>query len=384
MAKKGGPESSMGLMHFVALGAGFCIVLMAALWHFEQRAIVVAVMHYCYWIVWPWAKLADLIGWNSAPPIKTIRSIVEVASRSDEAAPGLLLVALNKAGLYTLPLLYFPVAAGFAAMRHPYVKCRTIHNTWSLIEAQAKFNPNIVPVVRFENYWKKGNPRNKNITRAVQPDEFAKKHGLVNESGAELSLNIEKTAELFSRQVGEKFNPSKVPSYYKSLAGVFMVRICERSESGRKKAKEILDSINLSCDPEKKLSFDFSFGKKEFSEYLKKKEIREILAAHPYSTTFLIALLREARKDGKIPCSDFIWLKMLNRPLFYALNAVSPEVIASAMTEAAGPWAQYLSELTAQESGMYLEEIHIDEAIPAFEQRLFELGTITRRHFFNS
>ena len=45
-------------------------------------------------------------------------------------------------------------------------------------------------------------------------------------------------------------------------------------------------------------------------------------AMHGWNTSALMGMLARAREHGILPCADFIWLKSVDRPLFYALNSV--------------------------------------------------------------
>jgi len=356
----------------------FVIAFFAVLWNFKHRQTCVAVLGYSYWIVWPYAKLSELVGWHNSPPITLVVNIVKASRDVSLMTLGDVMAVLNKSGLYALPLLLLPIRSALAAHRHPIIKCRQIHTSRSLIETQAKNNPCIYPVVAFENYWRKvGEQRPKVLGRSRSPDEFASLHGLIKTSGGEITLDGKKAIDVFRDQLGQRFDPKSAPAHYRALASIFMTRILGRNEKSREDAQRMLDGINFSCNPLKPPCFDFSAAAERFEQMIKSKEIQKIIKYHGYEKTFLMRLLSEARKDGKVPCSHFVWLKMIDRPLWYALHSVTPNHIARNFVEGAGSGAQYLAEIMAEENSMALVEDHLDEILPALEKRLMEANAIT-------
>lgn len=356
------------------------------MWHFRHDAICIAALKYSYWVTWPFAKLAMLVGWESAPPVTLIKNIVKASGLIPRMQAIDVFNVLNKSGFYTLPILYFVVKMAIKAHHHPYNKLQNQFNTWSLLKAQSKKNVCIVPVLRFEEKWRaEGRERPALLDKSVSPVEWAINNHLIIDHGSEVSLNIEETRKLVIKQLGPKFSDMKeIPDHYKALAVIFIERIEGRSQKARKIAQSMLDEINLSADPSKEKNnnfapcFNFKRIAAKFPEAMKKPSAKRILARHSFAVTFLMGLLHEARKDGKIPCSQFIWLKLVDRPLFYALQSVTPTNIARGFMEAAGPTAQFWAEMAAADYGQLLNSMHIDKAIPAIEQRLFEQNAINR------
>ncbi len=375
-------EPRVGLVVYLGIFALFTFAFLAGLWHYRHDAFCISVLRYSYWITWPAAKMCSLIGWNSAPPVTLLVNIAYAGKHVSLMQPGDVLTVLYKSGFYAIPLLYFPVKAAIYAHRHPILRLAQTYDIWSLMNAQALSNPCILPVIRFDNAWaKKGAKRPPELERSATPDEWCEKHKLLIVSGNERMLDVKKATALLEAQLGKKFD-GKPSDYFKALAAIFMIRIIGRSAKTRDEAQVMLDYINSSCNPSavKKSfadAFDFSRAASRFDELLKHKRIQAILRQHSFEKTFLMGLLREARTDGKIPCSQFIWLKLIDRPLFYALQGVTPSHIARGFIEAAAPVAQYWAEMAAREYDQTLLAMHIDKAVPALEKRLLESGSIT-------
>jgi hypothetical protein len=209
---------------------------------------------------------------------------------------------------------------------------------------------------------------------------------------AQIPQLLEKTTASIKDRKIEKtvyFDMNKMPDYWKALAVIFGTRIIRRGQEGRIAAQKIQDYINSSTDASRQQDknviecFDFIPAASMFKDMFNSDKfhpiIEEVREKSLTSTTFLMHLLFEARRDGKLPTSQLIWLKMIDRTLFFSLNSVTPELIARGWSEAAGPYSQYLSEIAANSYGLKMKIPYVKNAIPAFEKRLFERGVIMNR-----
>jgi intracellular multiplication protein IcmP len=298
-------------------------------------------------------------------------------------------IAVNQASVAYFLLLIPLLLSAWKIHNHVLRKLENLHDYWSLMKLQSLTNPCIVPIVRFTEYWRHHNiERHKNLARSLTPDEFAAKHSLIKKEGDQLALDYIKTNDLFVLQLGEKLNPAKMSEHYKALASIFMTRIVYRGEEGRKKAKVMQDAINDSCDPEKTgkvndadctCAFDFSLAAAEFDALFKRDEMQEIAVFFPFEKIFLMELLQQARTDGKLAPSEFLWLKLIDRPLFYALYAVSKTMIAKGYAEGGAAFVQYWGSIAQRNTSYVLGEPVMHEAIAALEKRLFEANMISQR-----
>ena len=85
-----------------------------------------------------------------------------------------------------------------------------------------------------------------------------------------------------------------------------------------------------------------------------------------------MALLGEARKKGVLATSQFIWLRPLDRPLWYALNQCGGR---AAWTEALAAWAHFQAE---EHAGKTLSAPHIDAAVESLKNSLESQGWLKR------
>lgn len=386
MNQKSGERIGVGTG--LLLMVGMVSIMFIALWLVRHDAVVIALLRYAYSLAYVPAWVCVKLGFPDAAPVLLIKKIVAVAKVPSRVSFSEVVSLINSASYFLLPLLTIIAFLAWKVHTHVLRNLDVLHDYWSLMKIQSRTNPCIVPVVRFTEYWKeKGLERHSNLFRALTPDEFAIKHDLITK-GEEWLINYEKCEKVFIAQLGDRLNPNKLSEHYRALAAIFMTRIVYRGEEGRRKAKKMLDEINLSCDPSKtgvrqdadcKPAFDFSGAASLFWDLYKHQDIARIKTFFVHEKTFLMRLLYEARRDGKLPPSEFIWLKLIDRPLWYALYGVSKNLIAKGYVEGAAAFGQYWAAITAMQHDQILYEPYMHEVIRAFEKRLFEANMVSRR-----
>lgn len=84
-----------------------------------------------------------------------------------------------------------------------------------------------------------------------------------------------------------------------------------------------------------------------------------------------MALLYRARQKGVLATSQFLWLRPLDRPLWYALNQCGGRV---AWAEGFAAWAHYQAE---EKAGKALSEPHVALAVASLREALAAQGWLT-------
>ena len=389
MADNRGANTGKGVGVGTGLGimAGTLALLFFALWVMFHDQTVRFLLKYAYYMNLPLAWITPRIGIVFFA--KATQEIVVLAAHPASVSLQKLFALVNTVSVIYIPLLSFLAYSAWKIHKHVLRKLESLHDHWRLMKLQSLTNPCIVPVVGFTEFWRDHNiERHKNLFRALTPDEFADRHDLIKKEGSNILMDYDKTIKILEAQLGGKLDVAKLTPHYKALAAIFMTRIIYRGEEGREKAKRMQDAINLSCDPSKTLAandadctpaFDFSEVAQEFDALFKRDEIQRIAAFFVYEKTFLMQLLQEARKDGKLAPSEFIWLKLIDRPLFYALYGVSKNLIAKAYCEGAAAFAQYWASVTACENNHFVYLPCLHEAAAALEKRLFEANMVSSR-----
>lgn len=111
----------------------------------------------------------------------------------------------------------------------------------------------------------------------------------------------------------------------------------------------------------------FKSSKNTKTERVKGSEkIYEIIDKHYYEKCVFSALLDEARKTGVLATAEFIWLKKVNRDLWYMLSQTGR---TASFCEISGAWAHYLTE---KKVGRKIATPMVHKAIDAADKYLFE------------
>ncbi|MEC8978233.1 MAG: type IVB secretion system coupling complex protein DotM/IcmP [Pseudomonadota bacterium] len=203
---------------------------------------------------------------------------------------------------------------------------------------------------------------------SLQPMAFAKKHKLldVKEVAGKTvaSVNRARAHKVFTLQMGPQWrgNLQDYPPYILALFAVF----CAKGEHDPKSAEFLLRQISESSrNGNKKL--DYSGSHRILAKHIQSVNVARVVSPHAYLYTALAALLEFARGDGVIATAEFLWLKTIDRELWYVLNSVGRQV---AFAEVAGPIGHYKVEKRLRRP---LKTPVIEEAINALEESVSEI-----------
>lgn len=202
---------------------------------------------------------------------------------------------------------------------------------------------------------------------AWNKEEVLNKFGMAHEEAqafGKSSLDMAKAKSVFQEQLGKTFEGIEHMSPVRqALAAAFLAYAAGNKE----KAIQLLDTISLSYKegihiPKKGSSNkkpqttekdtppalpSVSIPDKEVQSILKDKATLEILAEktlcqhNNFELPFFIALINRARRKGVLANSQFLWVRPIDRALWYTLSQCGGR---SAWAEAYGPWAHYLAE----------------------------------------
>lgn len=251
---------------------------------------------------------------------------------------------------YRWPLVLLMGWFAWRVWRHPILHLNTPHTFESLVQYQSQFWKQIVPVAHLNLVDDTSKP----WLPARRCSDLAKEHKLIH---ARL-LKLEETWLFLERQLGEVFNITAMKPHEKALFAVFAARIVR----DKKAAAALLDEINESCRgsgiPNYKVA-DLLFEK-----YQADKRVLAKIRGYRYVRTVLFQMLVEARRfDGKLPTSSFVWLKPVDRTLWYGLERAPVDVgrysIAS-FSEGISIAAQWQAESVAIQNRMRMGITRID------------------------
>ena len=140
----------------------------------------------------------------------------------------------------------------------------------------------------------------------------------------------------------------------RALAAVFMARM-NRDREASDNILAVLDKTVSQGKP------NYGVATATLRKYQNSENVREVISKHAYLLTVIASLIQHAREDGVVPSSEFLWLKTVDRRLWYMLNCVGRQ---TPYAEVAGPFAHWRAE---QAMGRRSLVPMIDEAINALE-----------------
>lgn len=283
-------------------------------------------------------------------------------------------------GILLIFLIPFAVSALISIKNHPSLpmKSKRIVNIHTLPHIMSKWSPAIVPILaeskspdllmnddRPERRW------------AEKPEEFAANHDLVKAR----VLDRDKARNVYISQLGPRLSatPDSLKDYEKALFAVFGLQVLM---DDRKAAKKLLDALNRSCLPRNRKERrrtknvyrpDFSLADKAFNTVWNAKGMKEIHATHQYVRTALTGLLG---RDIRLPPSQYPWLKLIDRTLWYALHGAD---VASVFVEGAGVIAQTRFEIVVRKENLQLQMDYIEAAVDGLQYELEGLGLVHER-----
>ncbi len=209
---------------------------------------------------------------------------------------------------------------------------------------------------------------------AMTPMQFCKKNQLIEErkrqptegmsrkdrSLIEAALRRGEANKLFIVQLGQVWGGvEKLPPHARALFAVFAARI----NNDTKAAADLFAKMSASAA----VKLDFTGADELMKKHLNTKLVQKIVQSHAYVLTVMAQMLAGARDDGVQASADFLWLKPIDRRLWYMLNTVGRQ---TPFVEVAGPFAHWLAE---KEAGRKLLVPFVDEATNALEIALKEI-----------
>ena len=254
--------------------------------------------------------------------------------------------------IFALPLGYFAYRVW---AKNPGVKLRRSMNMGSLAESESRVWPWIKPALGKkiidlpidDGPW----------AMALHPLEFARKYSLLDGQ----ALNPDRAEKLFASQLGPLWEgPEKLRSSTRALYACFCAQAC----SDNKAAIAGLKTLALTMSSGKP---DYSFVKELLDKYYKDERVQAVTKRHAYVSTVVSATLMEARKYGVLPPNFFLWLRPINRSLWYTLNGVGR---STPFAEASGVHAHRLAE---QVAGYGIELAYVKKCVDALEKALKEV-----------
>lgn len=209
---------------------------------------------------------------------------------------------------------------------------------------------------------------------SLTPMQFCKRYQLLEEvrpqrregmsrsewNKVEVILRRGRANKIFAMQLGMLWaGPDRLPPHARALFAAFIARM----NADSKAASNLI--MQMARTSTKKL--DTTGTTELLKKHMGTDTVKKLLATHAYNYTVMMAALAGARDDGVQASSDFLWLKPLDRRLWYILNTVGRQ---TPFVESAGIFAHWRAE---QEAGQRLLVPMVEEASKALEIALSEV-----------
>lgn len=272
-------------------------------------------------------------------------------------------------------------------------------NMESLLQNNAESFPCLRPVVGRGKYLLSPESYDSGLWKIARtPAQFALEHGLlVNDAGepfppdqallhglpstelpawGHARLDEAKALAVLQKQLGKWFEGYDGLSPCRRALAVAFLAYADGDKTG---CVALLDAVSLSYREENGQASCPVLEAEDFAGRLEKtweqhKSIlreRSLLNHVAFELPWFMALLYRARRKGVLATSQFLWLRPLDRPLWYALNQCGGR---AAWAEGFAAWAHYMAE---EKGGKALPEPRVAPAVASLKQALSAQGWLT-------
>jgi len=250
------------------------------------------------------------------------------------------------------------------------LKYRKTYSMKSLREQEQSNWPCIAPVVKQDLI--KTDINTGPWAMAQTPMEFARSHKLLKREdplldtpvpGQEMTAGLRRgdAKRVLTLQLGASWEGfERCTPQARALAAVFMARM----NRDREAADLILKTLDVTSAQGKP---DYSVANATLKKHQNSELVKEVVSRHAYVLTVMAGLIKAARDDGVVPSAEFLWLKPVDRRLWYMLNSTGRQ---TPYAEVGGAFAHWRAEQVMQRPSL---TPMIDEAIKALEVAVKEV-----------
>lgn len=362
------PDNSLDFLWMIVLLVGG----LALTWYFAQSYIVTAVLAVRFYeisliefVLRGYGYLASLLHLPIPNTDNLVSALTTINSQPTKMSLTDLTTLSNNVGrYYMIPVamicMLLAVITYFANITERF---KHVYSMDTLRKAENKIWPQITPIMKVDLVKKDldDGPWSSSMT----PRLFSKKYDLIieNRQGKELNVTLNEGAayRIFSMQVGQFWRDIEMfPMHIQAMYAIFLAR----ANQDRKKADDLINQIANSATSDK---LDFSGVKELVAKHKTSKSAKYAQNKHAYLLTVMATLLELARTDGVLATAEFLWLKPIDRPLWYMLNSVGRQ---TAFPEIAGVYAHWLAEKKVDRP---LKVPMVEEAVRALDAAIKEV-----------
>lgn len=205
---------------------------------------------------------------------------------------------------------------------------------------------------------------------AQSPEGFAEEHQLISN----MKLDVALCRTVFMNQLGRELKGWKsLAPHEKALFAIFGLQFFL---DDRPAARELMDALNRSCriksrrDKGKFSVPVYALARTAFRRVIQSEEAAQWLREHRFVRSGLVWLYAH---DLRLTPPNWLWLKGVDRTLFYALHRANT---TKGFIEGAGIVAVSRTETEAMRLGLPCPQACVDEAIDGLRTDMLSLGLI--------
>lgn len=270
---------------------------------------------------------------------------------------------LTKSGEY-VRWLYIPIMVflGFRlagnSLRSRYQKQHTMA---TLAQQEAAIWPEIAPVANLQEELVKGDIHSGQFPVSATEWEFADKHKLASREDGK--LDRERARDIFTSQLGPRWTgPERLPRHARALYACLLLYIVDQRDEGLKRLRGLASSYAKGGVQ----GLDDQFVEEAIASHGKSPLVQRAIGQHAYVFTLFATLLQVARVSGVLASPMFLWVKPVDRRLWYILNNVGRYAFH---VECAGIASHWLFE---KEVGEACPTPMLEKALDGLQQALLE------------
>ena len=175
---------------------------------------------------------------------------------------------------------------------------------------------------------------------SIQPLQFILNHDLADKEPVygevKLTLRDKHVYEVFSRQLGTYWTGRMdcMPNYAKALFAIFAAK-GNGDDAG---ARKLIDQIAISASSG---NLNFNGSTALIIKHIQSKGVGRAVSPHAYLLTAMASMLEYARTGGVLAMAELLWLKKVDRKLWYMLQSVGRQ---TPFVEAAAAYSHWITE----------------------------------------
>lgn len=293
-------------------------------------------------------NLQSVLNWGMQIPYKDVK--LEDLIDLSKVVGNFVVYPFMAIGVIFAIILYF---------RHP-------DNSFKTLETMETLADKMRPVFPAINVVKDYDLVNQSIhegpwAMALSPIEYCQKHKLLfRDDEGKVKVDEIRAKSLLVKQLGQPWQGiDKLLPHQRAIFAVLATYVNYQRKVADKMMEQLAHSADASTLKSGKL--DYTGIENLIKQYANSPKVKEITSNHAYVLTVFSEMLSVARKTGIVANSLYLWVKPIDRSLWYTLNNVGRQAV---FAETGAVRAHWLAE---KELGYAVKSPMVDSVLPGLQ-----------------